>query len=85
MSYVAVRTVEHGTCDGRRCGTADAPVTLVYSEARFHHDPNAVDVSAWLCPACLTRLGDRVRPLDVPDRLPVRDPFLYRGEPVAPF
>lgn len=85
MSYVAVRTIPAGSCTGRGCPAVDTEIVLVYSEARFHHDPDAANVSAWLCPACLAKLGDRVRPIDIPDRLPERGPYLYRGKPVESF
>lgn len=84
MGYVAVRTIANGDCQGRRCGATGVPIMQVYSEARFHHDPDARDVSAWLCPACLVRLGDRVHPIDLGEP-PDREPYLYRGKQVPAF
>lgn len=80
-----VRTVPVGACGGRGCSAEDTEITLVYSEARFRDDPDAGNVSAWLCQACLVRLRGAVRPIDLTSTREPRDEYLYRGKPVPGF
>lgn len=62
--YVSVRTIGPGPCEGKHCSATDA-LTLVYNEARFHHNPQGPNVQAWLCPGCVGRLGARVRRIEL--------------------
>lgn len=71
-------------CQGRACGAQVAPgasISLVAHSERARDRPWADDARAWLCDACIGRLGDRLeRPAPRPSApLP---PFLWRGKPV---